>query len=197
MSCFAKWAYKRSFGRSFDKKKLKPAIVEAKVEAQRSIHQHLRDFQTCRVQLELKVGSREKSDLVVFRDRIKPVLSCWAGGPTDVVAKVDPRYVEAVIELKAAPSKSEKQRVAFAGDVEKLHRLRTKHPHIQCYFVLVDKAVSVPGATCDPWKPVDETWHERPNRQLRATLNGPNLGFVEVWDLTCDRVPTPRQRFSL
>lgn len=79
---------------------LDPAVVNSQIRAKSPMHQHTREFQTSRVPLELKVGGREKSDIVVFRADRKPRLTCWPAGPTDVVAKVEPDDVAAVIEMK-------------------------------------------------------------------------------------------------
>jgi hypothetical protein len=93
-----------------------------------SLHQHTRECKTSRVQLEMKVGSSKKSDIVILRADRKPRLICFPAGPTDVVAALNPDDVEAVIELKASPSRHPGERAAFAADIEKLDALRENHP---------------------------------------------------------------------
>lgn len=176
------------------RQELKPGVVNSQIAAKRtSRHRHTRDFKTSRVQLELKVGGRKKSDIVVLRADRKPRLTCWPPGPTDVVAAIEPEDVEAVIEMKAAPSQSLKQRAAFDDDLEKLDNLRVKQPHIQCYFVLIDKSLSVPGATCDPTQA--GSWPLDPERRLRESLDGTSGNFIDVWDLDCSPDPKPRLRY--
>ncbi len=153
------------------RQRLNPDIVQAQVKAKSSLHQHTKDFKTGRVQLELKVGGTKKSDIVVLRPDRKPQLVCWPGGPTDVVAAIEPADVEAVIEMKAGPSRSIKNRAAFAADIMKLDELRTNYAHIQCYFVLIDKSVAVPGAACDPCQSADETWCLGLPRRLQDSLS--------------------------
>jgi hypothetical protein len=117
------------------------------------------------------------------------------GGPADVVAGVQPDDVEAVIEMKAAPSTSFKNKEAFAADIRKLDDLRAKNSHIQCYFVLIDKSLPVPGATCDAGKYADECWLIGPHERLQESV-GENLeSFVEIWDLGCTPDPAPRLRY--
>jgi len=173
---------------------LDPSVVTSQITAKSAGHRHTREFRTSRVQLELKVGGTKKSDVTVFRADRKPRLTCWPAGPTDVVAGVDPEDVEAVIEMKAAPSRAPEQRAAFADDIEKLDALRAKHAHLQCYFVLIDKSLPVPGAACDPLQPVG-SWQLSPPRELLDCVGDNDENRVEVWDLTCDPDPTPRGRY--
>jgi hypothetical protein len=150
-------------------------------------------FQTSRVQLESKVGGPEKSDLVVLRADPKPRLTCHAYGPTDVVAHIDPKDVEAVIEMKAAPSWYPKNRQKFAADMRKLSNLQTKSPGIQCYFVLIDKSVAVPGAASERCRSPEEEWCC--DLHLQDSPGEGVTTFIEVWDLACNP-PIPRLRFS-
>jgi hypothetical protein len=177
------------------RKAINPEFVTAQIMAKNSLHQHTRAFKTSRVQLELKVGGRKKSDIVILRADRNPRLTCWPAGPTDVVAAIDPDDVEAVIEMKAAPSRAPEQREAFTDDIKKLDELRGKHPRIQCYFVLVDKSVPVPGASCDPSQSADDTWPLALPRKLQASIAEGTEEFVEVWDLGCTLDPTPRLRY--
>jgi hypothetical protein len=174
---------------------VKPEFTTPQVTAKSSRHQHTRAFKTSRIQLELKVGGTKKSDIVILRADRNPRLTCWPGGPTDVVAAIDPDDVEAVIELKASPSSAPEQREAFADDIKKLDELRGKHPHIQCYFVLVDKALPVPGATSGPCQSYEDTWDLALPRKLQESIGEGTEGFVEVWDLGCTPNPTPRLRY--
>jgi hypothetical protein len=176
---------------------LKPDVLDALVTAKSSSHQFTKDFKTSRVQLELKVGGTKRSDIVVLRPDRKPRLTCWHGGPTDVVAGIEPADVEAVIEMKAGPSRATKNRDAFAADIKKLDKLRTAQPHIQCYFVLIDKSVPVPGADCDRSRSADETWARKLHRTrtLQPSLHESVESFVDVWDLACNPGPTPRLRY--
>jgi hypothetical protein len=169
---------------------LTPALVNSEISAKSPLHQHTTEFQTSRVQLELKVGGPEKSDIVVFRADRRPRLTCWPAGPTDVVAKVEPDDVEAVIEIKAAPSQAREQRAAFADDILKLEELHAKHPQLACFFVLVDKSLSVPGAVCESSQVVEG----RAPRDLREDAGSNAENRVEVWDLTCCPDPMPRVR---
>jgi hypothetical protein len=173
---------------------LKPNVLDCQVTAKSSLHKHTKDFKTSRVQMELKVGGTKRSDIVVLRADRKPRLTCWLGGPTDVVAAIEPTDVEAVVEMKAAPSRGDRNQALFVADIAKLEVLRTKHPHIQCYFVLIDKALPVPGAVCDPCQSADETWPLRLPRKLQELCEG-NVSRVEVWDLDCSPVPAPRVRY--
>ncbi len=173
---------------------LTSSVVSSQITAKDPLHRHTRGFQTSRVQLELKVGGILKSDIVIFQADRTPRLTCWAGGPTDVVAAVEPDDVEAVIEMKASPSRAREQREAFAEDVKKLADLRARYPHIQCYFVLVDKSLSVPGAACDPSR-ADGSWPLEPSRKMREGSETNDGNLVEVWDLACDPDPSPRVRF--
>jgi hypothetical protein len=173
---------------------LTPMVVHSQIKAKHPLHRHTREFQTSRVQLELKVGGTLKSDIVIFRADRGPRLTCWAAGPTDVVAAVVPDDVEAVIEMKASPSRAREQREAFAEDITKLADLSTRYPHIECYFVLVDKSLSVAGATCDPSQ-ADENWPLEPSRILREGSGANDGNLVEVWDLACGPDPRPRVRY--
>ena len=174
------------------RQELEPDVVDSQVIAKSSRHQHTGQFKTARVQLELKVGSQERSDIVVLRPDKRPRLTCFPRGPTDVVAAIDPSDVEAVIEMKAGPSRGNGK--AFVADVRKLDKLCANHPHIQCYFVLIDKSLPVPGANCDPGQSADETWPRLLGRDLQQT-SGENIeSFVEIWDLACDRGPKPAPR---
>jgi hypothetical protein len=177
------------------RQELNPEVVNPQVISRSPLLRHTKDFKTSRVQLELKVGGTKKSDIVVLRADRKPRLTCWPGGPTDVVAAIEPDDVEAVIEMKAAPSRAPEQRAAFVDDITKLDDLRGKHPHIQCYFVLIDKSLPVPGAACDPPQFADETWPLEPPRKLQESLTDTSGSFVEVWDLAGNPVPTPRVRY--
>jgi hypothetical protein len=103
--------------------------------------------------------------------------------------------VEAVIEMKAAPSRSLKNQAAFVADIKKLDDLRVKHPHLQCYFVLIDKSLSVPGAGCDLGQSADESWPLELEGGLQDSLSEGVGGFVEVWDLACNPNPIPRTRY--
>jgi hypothetical protein len=172
-----------------------PDVVNPEVKAKSLLHQHTKDFKTSRVQLEVKVGGTKKSDIVVLRADRKPRLTCWPGGPTDVVAAIAPDDVEAVIEIKAAPSRSLKNQAAFLTDIKKLDDLRAKHPHLQCYFVLIDKSLPVPGAVCDPCQSADESWPLELQGGLQDSLSEGVGSFVEVWDLVCNPDPTPRKRY--
>jgi hypothetical protein len=172
-----------------------PEVVNSQVIAKSLLHQHAKDFKTSRVQLELKVGGTKKSDIVVLRADRKPRLTCWPGGPTDVVAAIEPDDVEAVIEMKAAPSRDPAQREAFRADIQKLDDLRGKHPHIQCYFVLIDKSLPVPGATCDPCQSAIEDWPLELPRKLQESIGEDSGSFVEVWDLAGHPEPKPRIRY--
>jgi hypothetical protein len=174
-----------------------PDVVNPEVIAKSPLHKHTNVFKTSRVQLELKVGGTKKSDIVVLRADRKPRLTCWPGGPTDVVAAIEPDDVEAVIEMKAAPSRSPKNRAAFVADVKKLDDLRAKHPHLQCYFVLIDKSLPVRGAVCDPCQPADESWTLELQGGLQDSLDEGTASFVEVWDLECSSDPAPRKRYWL
>lgn len=176
---------------------LSPAVVCSQIrpKSRNSRHQHTRDFETSRVQLELKVGGkRRKSDIVVFRADRKPRLTCWPAGPTDVVAAIKPDDVEAVIEMKAAPSQANELRARIDDDLQKLSELRAEHPQIQCYFVLIDKSVSVPGASCDPSLAQDLPLD--PARKLRESPENTGGNLIEVWDLDCGSPPRPRLRYT-
>jgi hypothetical protein len=174
---------------------LHPNVVESQVTAKSRLHQHTRVFKTSRVQLESKIYGTEKSDIVVLRAESKLQLTCYGKGPTDVVSAIRPADVEAVIEMKAAPSRSRKDKEAFRNDIRKLDSLRAKHSHIQCFFVLIDKSLPVPGAACDPGQSADETWPDELPRKLQESLNENTGSFIEVWDLTCNPPPTPRLRY--
>ena len=117
--------------------KLDPKVVMSEVLPKgHARYQHTRDFKTSRIQLESKVGGPKKCDIVVLRKGKNLQITCWPGGPTDVVAAIKPSDVEAVIEMKASPSRDPKNRRAFVADIRKLDDLRAKHRHLQCYFVL-------------------------------------------------------------
>jgi hypothetical protein len=114
-----------------------------------------------RVQLEMKIGNRERTDIIVFRADRPVTLTCYPAGPADVVQRVSPEDVEAAIEIKAAPSRAPKnnavwERGDFARDIVKLSKLQKTAPHIRCFFVLLDKSVSVTGARSS--EPPDESW---------------------------------------
>jgi hypothetical protein len=133
--------------------------------------------------------------VIVLRADRKPLLTCWPGGPTDVVAAINRADVEAVIEMKAAPSRGPKNQTAFVTDINRLDDLRRKHSHIQCYFVLIDKALPVPGAACDARQSPDESWPRKLPRPLEDSLREGVESWVEVWDLACTPEPTPRVRY--
>ena len=177
------------------RQELKPEVVDSQVTAKSSRHQHTRYFKTSRVQLESKIGGTKKSDVIVLRADRKPRLICWSAGPTDVVSAIEPSDVEAVIEMKAAPSRGRKDRAAFVADIGKLDELRAKHPDIECYFVLIDKSLPVPGAACDPSQSTDDTWTLDLRGELQESLRDASRSFVEIWDLVCKPDPTPRLRY--
>jgi hypothetical protein len=109
------------------------------------------------------------------------------------VAAIEPDDVEAVIEMKAAPTQADELRARIDDDLQKLTELRAEHPQIQCYFVLIDKSVSVPGASCDP--SLAKKWPLDPARVLRQTPNTAGETLIDVWDLDCSSDPRPRLRY--
>ena len=135
------------------RQKLDPEVVNSQVKSKSRLHHHAEEFKTSRVQLELKVGGKKRSDIVVLRAGCRPRLTCACNGATDVLAMINPADVEAVIEIKAAPSRGRKQPKRFRHDIMKLRKLRKNHPEVQCYFVLFDKSLPVPGAACDISEP--------------------------------------------
>jgi len=176
--------------------RLTPKVITPVLKARSKFHKHTKDFETSRVHLELKVklvsGARKQSDIVVLRADRKPTLTCYRGGPTDVAREIDAEDVEAVIEMKAAPSIAPEQRARFIADIDKLDALRRNHPHIQCYFVLIDKSLAVPGAVWDPLPSGVQTWTRE--LKLQESIDEASGNFVEVWDLA-GNPPTPRRRF--
>ncbi|MBN8495016.1 MAG: hypothetical protein J0M00_26675 [Burkholderiales bacterium] len=90
-------------------------------------------IETLRVQLELKIQrgraptkTGSSTDLVLLQRSRRPVtLTCYSGGPGDVVACVDAADVVAAVEVKASPSRSRQQWPA-AGFEDTLLRCKTK-----------------------------------------------------------------------
>lgn len=156
-------------------------------------HRHTGPFRTARVQLEMRVGSAKRTDIVVLRADRQPQLTCYPPGPTDVVAALDPDDVEAVIEVKAAPSRVKVEPPRFAQDVIRLGELQARHRHMQAYFVLVDKSLSVPGATSVT--PADDTWVSLLKEGRLSSSEPQSRAFVEVWDLHGSDGLSARTRF--
>src|SRR6516162_3195972 len=98
------------------RQELKPNDLYCQVADKRPLHKYTKEFKTSRVQLELKISGTKKSDIVVLRPDRKPRLTCWPGGPTDVVAAIEPEDVEAAIEMKAAPSRNPGNQELFVAD---------------------------------------------------------------------------------
>jgi hypothetical protein len=177
--------------------RLTPKIVRATIKPHRTLehpHVHHEELWTSRVQLQMKVGGAKVTDIIVFRADRPVTLTCYDTGPADVVAKVCPEDVEAAIEIKAAPSWNRKDRRSFADDIEKLHELRTKAaPHLCCFFVLLDKSLSVPGATSSRLS--DGSWRTTLlERGFEMSLS-PSLSCVEAWDLESGDPPIPRVEY--
>jgi hypothetical protein len=176
------------------RRELHPQIVRATVVPHRRLkqhpHIHQAEFKTSRVQLQMKVGGAKVTDIMVFRSDRLVTLTCGRAGPADVVARVSPDHVEAVIEIKAAPSSKRKDRQSFAEDIMKLHKLQSKARHLHCYFVLLDKSVSVSGATSK--EPPDESWRDALYNAGFHQDSALSLPFIEAWDLESSNPPIPR-----
>lgn len=179
------------------RRRLVPQKVKAKIVRhpgqKQQHHVHHEEFWTSRVQMQMKVSGAEVTDIIVFRADHPVTLTCWHTGPADVVAKVSPDDVEAAIEIKAAPSLNRKDRRSFAADVAKLHQLQCSVPLMRCFFILLDKSVSVAGATSS--RPPDESWRSQLRELGLVQTVAPSATFIEAWDLQSGDVPVPRVEY--
>lgn len=164
-----------------------PVIIDTK-----SPHQYAPGLFTSRVHLEMKVTGDLRCDVVVLRAERETVLTCYKSGPTDIVRRLRPDDVEAVVEIKAAPSRFPGIGDQIASDIRKLGELQRKHPQISCFFVLVDKSISVPGAKSRT--PLDDDrWRNLVSSTLKPHPTPSSTSrFIEAWDLVRGASPSPR-----
>ncbi len=174
--------------------RLDPQTVRARIvpKGTRQLHVH-EEFRTSRVQLELKVGNTERTDIIVFRADRLVTLTCDPCGPTGALANVFPEDVEAAIEIKATPSRKLECRQSFVEDIMKLFELQTRVPHIRCFFVLLDMSLSVPGAMSS--MPPLESWRSELLERGFVKSFSPSLTFIEAWDLESGNPPIPRVEY--
>lgn len=176
------------------RQRLAPPKVRARIEPKRSRQPHVHEeVLISRVQLELKVGNTERTDIIVFGTDRLVTLTCDPAGPVAVLLNVCPDDVEAAIEIKCAPSRKPDCRRSIVEDVMKLHELQTRAPHIRCFFVLLDMSLSVPGATSS--EPTDESWRSELHERGFVNSFSPSLAFVEAWDLKSGNLPIPRVEY--
>lgn len=169
-----------------------PLIVRAEIVPKLPRHDH-EEAKTNRVQLELKVGNTERTDIIVFRADRRVTLTGDPWGPAGALANVFPEDVEAAIEVKFAPSRKRQDRDSFVADVVKLHELQTKAPHIRCFFVLLDMSLSVTGAKSK--EPPDESWRDKLREHGFEQASSPSSPFIEVWDLQIGDPAVPRVEY--
>jgi hypothetical protein len=173
---------------------LAPPTVRARIVPKRPRHEH-EEILTNRVQLELKVGNTKCSDIIVFRADRFVTLTGDPWGPAGALANVCPEDVEAAIEVKFVPSRKAECRQSFVDDVMKLHELKTRAPHIRCFFVLLDMSLSVIGAkSSEP--PDEESWRCTLRREHGFEQGAsPSSPFIEVWDLQIGDPAVPRVEY--
>lgn len=139
-----------------------------------------------RLQLEMKVSSRAKTDVVVLRRDAKVSLTCHDGGPGDVVASVRARDVLAAIEVKASPSRRDDEQARYARDLRKLLTLSDAHA-ISTFFVLADKSIELYGKAETGISTLDwDLLGRRHDLKVWRSANGRltlDCPFVEAWDL--------------
>lgn len=84
------------------------------------------------------------SDLAILCDR-KSCLESFTikRGPTDVLKILPTDDVGVVIEIKAGPTCLSGTNKAINKDIEKLKRLLRCAPHVHCFLVIIDKALSL------------------------------------------------------
>lgn len=105
---------------------------------------------TDRVQLEMKIGSaplahenlekvlRARTDLVLLRNEIVELRRA-PNGYYDIVAAIEPQFVQVAVEIKASPSHALQQKIGYARDIERLLRLKQRHA-IEGFFIILDKS---------------------------------------------------------
>lgn len=156
-----------------------------------------------RVQHELKIGkaesgteanNRKKTDIVLLRDAqaTDPVrLTCEKFGPLDVIASIEAKDVEAVIEIKAACSADPAQRHLFRKDIAKLLEIESVFsacPNASYHFVLIDKSIPIEPFTAN-WggKPAVDEWELGDPEHVfvqasgsRKKMTSPRWNFLKV-----------------
>jgi hypothetical protein len=164
------------------RQRLDPLTARARIVPKRPRQPHAHEeVLTNRVQLELKIGNRERTDIIVFRADRLVSLTCDPWGPAGVLANVVSEDVEAAIEIKFAPSRKPECRQSFVDDVMKLHELQKRVRDIRCFFVLLDMSLSVTGAKSS--EPPDESWRDTLRNQGFVQGISNSRPFVEAWDL--------------
>ena len=144
-------------------------------------------FEIYRIQLEIQT-SIGKHDIVVFeeREKIKPVvLTGGDNGVLDILQSgICPNDLEAVIEVKAAPSKNSDKEMA--NDVLKLLNLLRASNSIHAHFVNIDKSVTPPNyVSRHPKKCKGKNWWTHSLlSNVTLTVTAPtNVPYVHIWDL--------------
>lgn len=101
-------------------------------------------YEVQRVQMELKIGGQQRSDIVLLRSDGPIQITRYAQGHNDVVAAIRSEDVDAVIELKACCSADKAMRHGCRLDIQKLGELPAANA-IRRYFVFIDKSLPMEG----------------------------------------------------
>ena len=187
---------------------LKKGITEAELCQGASfkplVRGHSGLHQVQRVQMEIKVDGLQRSDVVVLRDGGTIQITRYGQGVNDVVAKVQAKDVDAIIELKACCSADISMRHGCRLDVVKLARIECVRP-IRKYFVFIDKSLAsskLPALNGRKERIAREDWHGESwpqcttrQRELYGPLVIPTLSVatadtsaVCVWDVIGNQV---------
>jgi len=145
-----------------------------------------------RSQMELKltkngigVGEKkknERSDIVVLKSGA--VVSCAPSGPLDITAGIEVEYVDAVIEVKAAPSNRWDIRNALKSDINKLLSVKGNGAHVEAHFLFLDKSLPMPGCEGLIGMKPNSKWEN--NFRFEKELSGDAASVVYMWDLNPD-----------
>lgn len=132
-------------------------------------------------------------DLIVFHDGMV-TLPCHEHGPTALQETVQLADLDAVIEVKNAPSANLQQAREFVNDIARLARLQQQNQRLLCYAVVIDQSISLPSAKARKVRP--RNWLALV-AGLRAHSATPDRPFVEVCYVSPADLAPARTFFSV
>lgn len=183
------------------------ARIREKFSKSRSAYTAPETFDVDRVQLELKVDGAKRTDLIVLScgEKHPVTLTRAKYGALDIQASLSSSDIDAIVEIKAAPSMSKNQE-GFRKDVVKLlaagERTVTRGIPWGIHFLLVDKAISVGPFTAPGKYGSGADWCSEDHDTLTGICfsdTPPTDGrtFATLWELPlCGKEDLPRRRFA-